>query len=146
MIVAVDGCPLLEGYFSKHLHSNNSIDEENEYDEEGDPGQGLEGLDEGPEQGPDPLALRQQLDQPHHTEQAEEADRDHVITRLKQRTVIEMLENIGYLNLHSTGPFQYRSRSQGLSQSQMHSKDLQNNSTNERERLLEFISHIYLKP
>ena len=95
VIVAVDGCPLLEGYFSKHLHSNNSIDEEYEYDEEGDPGQSLEGLDEGPEQGPDPLALRQQLDQPHHTEQAEEADRDHVITRLKQRTVIEMLENIG---------------------------------------------------
>ena len=74
MIVSVNGCPLLKGYFSKHLHSNNSIDKENEYDEEGDPGEGLEGLDEGPEQGPNTLALGQQLDQPHHAEQAEEAD------------------------------------------------------------------------
>ena len=96
MIVAVDGCPLLESYFTKHLHSNNSIDEENEYNEEGDPGQGLEGLDEGPEQGPDPLAFGQQLDQPHHTEQAEEAHRDHVITRLKQGIVIEILVNRRY--------------------------------------------------
>ena len=38
MIVSVNGCPLLEGYFTKHLHAHNSIDKENEYDEEGDPG------------------------------------------------------------------------------------------------------------
>ena len=62
MIVSVNGSPLLKGYFSEHLHSNNSIDKENEDDEEGHPGEGLEGLDEGPQQGPDTLALGQQLD------------------------------------------------------------------------------------
>ena len=74
VIVTVDGCPLLEGDFPKNLHSNNAVDEKNEYDEEGDPGKGLEGLDEGPEQGPDPLPLGEQLNQPHDAEQPKEAD------------------------------------------------------------------------
>lgn len=39
-------------------------------------GSHLEGFDEGPEQGPDPLAPAQQFDQPHHPEQAEEGDGD----------------------------------------------------------------------
>ncbi len=40
-----------------HLHAHHAIDEEDEGDEESDPGQRLEGLDEGPEQGSDPLTL-----------------------------------------------------------------------------------------
>ena len=42
----------------------------------------MEGFDEGPEEGPDALALAQQLDQPHHTEQTEEVDGNHVAARL----------------------------------------------------------------
>lgn len=36
----------------------------------------LEGFDEGPQQGPNPFAARQQLHQPHHAEQPEEGDGD----------------------------------------------------------------------
>ena len=44
----------------------------------------LEGLDEGPEEGPDALPLGEQLDEPHHPEEAEEGDGDHVVTRLER--------------------------------------------------------------
>ena len=71
------------------LHANNSVDEEDKDDEESNPGKRLERLDEGPEEGSNPLALGQELDQPHHAEQTEEADRDHFVTRLK----IVRLEN-----------------------------------------------------
>ena len=71
------------------LHANNSVDEEDEDDEESNPGKRLERLDEGPEEGSNPLTLGQELDQPHHAEQTEEADRDHFVTRLK----IVRLEN-----------------------------------------------------
>ncbi len=66
-----------------HLHAHDSVDEENEPDEDCDPGEGLEGLDKGPEQRPDALALAQQLDQPHHAEEAEKVDGDHVAARLQ---------------------------------------------------------------
>lgn len=36
----------------------------------------LEGLDESPQQGPDPFPARQQLHQPHHAEEPEEGDGD----------------------------------------------------------------------
>lgn len=71
------------------LHANNSVDEEDEDDEESNPGKRLERLDEGPEEGSNPLAFGEELDQPHHAEQTEEADRDHFVTRLK----IVRLEN-----------------------------------------------------
>ena len=71
------------------LHANNPVDEEDEDDEESNPGKRLERLDEGPKEGSNPLALGQELDQPHHAEQTEEADRDHFVTRLK----IVRLEN-----------------------------------------------------
>ena len=44
----------------------------------------LEGLDEGPEEGPDALPLGEQLDEPHHPEESEEGDGDHVVTRLER--------------------------------------------------------------
>ena len=67
-----------------YLHADDSVDEEDEGDEDGDPGQRLEGLDEGPEEGADALALAQQLDQAHHAEQTEEVDGDHVAARLNK--------------------------------------------------------------
>ena len=78
----MDGCIFLQRDLAKDLHADDSVDEEDEDDEDGDPGKGLEGLDEGPEEGADPLALGQQLDQPHHTEEAKEGNRDHVVPRL----------------------------------------------------------------
>ena len=65
-----------------HLHSDDAVDEEDECDEDADPWERLEGLDEGPEEGPDALPLREQLDQPHDAEETEEGNRDHVVPRL----------------------------------------------------------------
>ena len=85
VIVSVDRCLFLQGNLAKDLHSDHSIDEEYEDDEDGDPGKGLEGLDEGPEEGADALPLGQQLDQPHDTEEAKEGNRDHVVPRLGRK-------------------------------------------------------------
>ena len=85
VIVSVDGCFFLQRNLAKYLHSYHSVDEEYEDDEDGDPGKGLEGLDEGPEEGADTLPLGQQLDQPHHTEEAKEGNRDHVVPRLGRK-------------------------------------------------------------
>jgi len=82
VVVPVDVGPLLRRNLAEHLHADDAVDEEDESYEDGYPGQGLEGFDEGPEEGPDALALAQQLDQPHHTEQTEEVDGNHVATRV----------------------------------------------------------------
>ena len=66
-----------------NLHADNAIDEEYENDEQCDPGQGLEWLEEGPEQSADALALAEQLHQPHHPEQPEERNGDHVAPGLQ---------------------------------------------------------------
>ena len=42
---------------STDLHADDAVYEEDESYEDGYPGQGLEGFDEGPEEGPDALAL-----------------------------------------------------------------------------------------
>ena len=68
-----------------YLHADDAVDEEDESDEDGDPGQRLEGLDEGPQQRPDALALAQELDEPHHAEEAEKVDRNHVPAGLRKR-------------------------------------------------------------
>ena len=65
-----------------YLHPDDSVDEEDEADEDCDPWQGLEGFDEGPEKGSNTLALAEQLDQTHDTEETEEVDGDHVSARL----------------------------------------------------------------
>ena len=82
MIVSVDRCLFLQGNLAKDLHSDHSVDEEYEDDEDGNPGEGLEGLDEGPEESADALPLGEQLDQPHDAKETEERDRDHVVPRL----------------------------------------------------------------
>ena len=82
VIVSVDRCFFLQRNLAKYLHSDHSVDEEYEDDEDGDPGKGLEGLDEGPEEGADALPLGQQLDQPHDAKETKERDRDHVVPRL----------------------------------------------------------------
>jgi len=65
------------------LHADDAVDEEDETDQDGDPRQGLERLDEGPEECPDALALAEQLHQSHDTEQTEEVDGDHVASGLE---------------------------------------------------------------
>ena len=84
VIVSVDGCFFLQRNLAKYLHSYHSVDEEYEDDEDGDPGKGLEGLDEGPEEGADALPLGEQLDQPHDPKETKEGDRDHVVPRLRE--------------------------------------------------------------
>ena len=65
------------------LHSYHAVDEEDKDDEEGDPGQGLEGFDKSPEEGSYSLSFREKFDESHHSEQSEEADRYHVVAGLK---------------------------------------------------------------
>ena len=81
VIVPVYGRPFLQGDLAKHLHrgprsehdqwqsgaqthlhSYNSVDEEDEYDEESHPGKGLEGFDKSPEQGSYSLSFREKFD------------------------------------------------------------------------------------
>ena len=44
-------------WWVEYLHTNYSVNEEYEFDKDGDPGQGLERLEEGPEKGPDTFSL-----------------------------------------------------------------------------------------
>lgn len=74
-------------HYYTDLHANDSIDEEDESDEDGDPWQRLEGLDEGPEEGADALALAEQLDETHDAEEAEKVDGNHVPAGLQSETV-----------------------------------------------------------
>ena len=59
---------------AKHLHAHHAVDEEDEGDEQANPGQGLEGLEEGPEQGSDAFVFVEQFHETSHTEQTEETD------------------------------------------------------------------------
>ena len=74
VVVAMNVGVIIQGDPAEDLHPNHAVDEEHEGDEDSDPGQGLEGLEEGPEQGPDSLVLVEELDQPRHTEQPQEPD------------------------------------------------------------------------
>ena len=74
VVVAMNVGLVVECNATKDLHAHDSVDEEDQGDEDGYPGQGLEGLEEGPEQGPDALVLVKELDQPRYTEQPQEPD------------------------------------------------------------------------
>ena len=74
VVVAMNVGVVIERDPAEDLHPDNAVDEEHESDKDGDPGQGLEGLEEGPEQGPDALVLVEELDQPRYTEQPQEPD------------------------------------------------------------------------
>lgn len=56
------------------LHADDGVDEEDHGDEQADVGQGLEGLDEGPEERPNAFSFTEQLNQPQHSEQTKEGD------------------------------------------------------------------------
>ena len=75
VVVPVHVGVVVQGNPTKDLHPNHAVDEEDEGDEDGDPGQSLEGLKEGPEKSSDPLVLVQKLHQPCDTEQSQESDR-----------------------------------------------------------------------
>ena len=74
VVVAVDVGLVVQRDPPEHLHPHHAVDEEDEGDEDRDPGQRLEGLEEGPEEGADALVLVEQLHQPRHTEQPQEPD------------------------------------------------------------------------
>ena len=63
------------GYPAEHLHAHNPVDEEDEGDEEADPGEGLEGLEKGPEKGSDAFVFVEQFDKARHTKQPEKPNR-----------------------------------------------------------------------
>lgn len=54
------------------LHANDGVDEEEHGDEQADIGQSLEGLDEGPQEDADGVALSQQFDETSCSEQLQE--------------------------------------------------------------------------
>ena len=85
VVVSVDVGVVVLGYPAKHLHAHHAVDEEDEGDEQANPGQGLEGLEEGPEEGSDALVLVEQLDEPSDTEQPEETNRGRLIVRLERK-------------------------------------------------------------
>ena len=74
VVVPVDVRVVVLGDPAEHLHADDAVDEEDEGDEQADPGQGLEGLEEGPEQGSDAFVLVEQFHETSHTEQTEETD------------------------------------------------------------------------
>ena len=81
-----------------YLHANDTINEENETNQNGDPRQGLEGFDEGPQQSSDALAFAEKFHEPHDTEQTEEINGDHVPSRLQKKR--DRKTKINYCCLH----------------------------------------------
>ena len=55
VVVPVHVGVVVQGNPTKDLHPDHAVDEEDKGDEDGDPGQGLEGLEEGPEESSDAL-------------------------------------------------------------------------------------------
>ena len=90
VVVSVDVGVVVLGYPAKHLHAHHAVDEEDEGDEQANPGQGLEGLEEGPEEGSDALVLVEQLDEPSDTEQPEETNRGRLIVGLERKNESEL--------------------------------------------------------
>ena len=74
VVVPVHVGVVVQGNPTKDLHSHHAVDEEYECDEDGDPGQGLEGLEESPQQGSDAFVFVEQFHETSHTEQTEETD------------------------------------------------------------------------
>ena len=71
----------------KDLHPDDGVDEEEHGDQQDDVRERLEGLDEGPEEDPDGLALPEQLDEAGGPEEAEEADVDDGLDELAEEGV-----------------------------------------------------------
>lgn len=57
-----------------YLHAYHSVNEKEHYNEKGDIGQSLKGLDKRPQKCPDAFSPAQQLDQSHYAKQPEEID------------------------------------------------------------------------
>ena len=74
VVVAMNVGLVVESNATKDLHAHDSVDEEDQGDEDGDPGQGLEGLEEGPEQSSDAFILVEQLDETSYTEQSQKSN------------------------------------------------------------------------
>ena len=53
IVIPVDVGVIVKSYTAEYLHPDHPIDEEDESDEKGDPGQSLKWLEEGPQQSPD---------------------------------------------------------------------------------------------
>ena len=70
-------------FLEQDLHADDGVDEEQHGNEQDDVGQGLEGLDEGPEQDSDRVALSKQFHETCGTEQTEKTDVDEVFLQFK---------------------------------------------------------------
>lgn len=66
-----------------NLHADDCVDEEEHGDEQADVGQGLEGLDESPQENADGVTLSEQFDQASGSEQLQETHVE-LINRLAQ--------------------------------------------------------------
>ena len=74
VVVAMNVGVVIERDPAEDLHPDHAVDEEDKGDEDGDPGQGLEGLEEGPEQSSDAFILVEQLDETSYTEQSQKSN------------------------------------------------------------------------
>lgn len=66
------------------LHPNDGVDEEEHGNEQTDVRQGLEGLNEGPQQDSDGVALPQQFDQTSSSEQLQETHVERIDALVKK--------------------------------------------------------------
>ena len=88
VVVPVDVRVVVLGDPAEHLHPDDAVDEEDEGDEQADPGQGLEGLEEGPEESSDPFIFVQQLDETSNTEESQEPD-GSIAVRLREKNATD---------------------------------------------------------
>ena len=75
VVVTVDVGIVVQRDTTEDLHPDHAVDEEDERDQDGDPGQSLEWLEEGPEQSSDSFIFVEKLYQTSNTEQSEKSDR-----------------------------------------------------------------------
>ena len=92
VVVPVHVGVVVQGNPTKDLHPDHAVDEEDKGDEDGDPGQGLEGLEEGPEESSDSFIFVQQLDETSNTEQSEEPD-GSIAVRLREEKLDKKKSN-----------------------------------------------------
>ena len=75
VVVAVNVGLVVQGDTTEDLHSHDSVDKEDQGDEDGDPGQGLEWFQECPQEGADALVLVEKLDQTSNSKQSQKSNR-----------------------------------------------------------------------
>ena len=95
-----------------HLHANHSVDEENDGNEGGHPGQGLEWLDKGEKQGSDSVPFWEQFHYSEDAEKTKEGNRYHVSWLEKERynakIILERLTRSWLMQISTRDPITIR--------------------------------------